>query len=851
MLKVIAISLQPGNVNRRLPVLGANYILPDGWQEQLQKNTMKSKLILVIGLVFGLSLSFPGFPAGEEDSLQEGPGVFQFDRFLIDHVPGGYFYPFFIENYAPDATFLIEENNGFSLPDNPRVYFEGDSFINFNWLYNGININSALNDGSPAIILPFSAVSSYRLQGESPLYREYGMNFLSPMPGENFSRLTASSVYTDLGGYWLPFMIQPVHPGQRDDRLYGERRKINNQYFLDYRWSKTFNPSDSHLVLGLSYFNIQRQFNDFNAFDTTFNENGKLFLADTRFKKNLENGFYELFGVFNYLDRSHQGAETGSYPQETSQKQRFAFITGLVLNKKTYRLALSVLVENEELTPTVKNFSKDLMDNDGNGLYPYGQTSENKTGTFSSAAVNLNLGVPLEFRLFNRPVKLNTFGDLRYSVLNGNETSHDYNAVLFDNTPYQVVVWNKGNHYRNTNVNARLGMMISADISNRVSLLAKCFLNYDGLGFSNSGNNLNFFHPAFDIGMRLSLFKNKKTGLLFSYGIIPYDIREHVNFFLETARPSGTIYRWNDSSGDREFQPGEEGGIFGYTGGSYHLVAENISAPLKERLLLHFSTPLSTYFVLNIKGIYKRIKNNFRIIFNREYGFYEPGMDGQNGQQIYFFNSPFRDYYLSNGGYEKTPFYAQFLIDIRGRRADKWFFAFSFLAHMGMGNTAFGSGPGSNDTGILAENQADPNSWINGFGRVDGDRGFVAKGCIGVYIVKKLFAAISLKYRDGNPFAFFNTLSKYGQRVIYYQTIKAENEKGLKGGPREDYVADVSIKLSYHFKLFNRDAVMALSLFNILDFGAELSEYVYSGGSRDAVELQIPRSIRLTFGWRF
>ena len=134
---------------------------------------------------------------------------------------------------------------------------------------------------------------------------------------------------------------------------------------------------------------------------------------------------------------------------------------------------------------------------------------------------------------------------------------------------------------------------------------------------------------------------------------------------------------------------------------------------------------------------------------------------------------------------------------------------------------------------------------------MDGDRGFVAKGYFGFYVFKKLFAAVSLKYRDGNPFAFFNTLSKYDQRVIYYQTIKAENEKGVKGGPREDYVADVSIKLNYNFKLFNREAVLSLSLFNIVAFGAELSEYVFSGGLRDAVELQIPRSIRLTLGWRF
>ena len=803
---------------------------------------MKSKLIIVI--LFVMVLAFSGY-AEEEESFTRGPDAFIFDPFLIDHLPGGHFYTFFIENYAPDATFLIEENNGFSLIDNPRVYFEGDSFVNFNWFYNGININSALNDGSPAVLLPFSSIDGYRLQGENPGCKDYGMHFISKIPGESFSKLTASTVYTDLGSYFATFMIQPAHPSTRADRLYSERRKIKDNFFLDYILSKKF--ENSHLTVSLNYFDIQRKFNDFNTFDDTFNENGKLFLANTRFRKNLKNGYYDLFALFNYLDRSNQEAEIGNYPQETVDKERFSFLTGLNLQKKKLNLKLSFLLENEKSTPFEEDFSKDLIDNDGDGFFPFGTTGESRIGKFTAATFDLNLKYPLTYRLFNGEVLIDTFADVRFSSLKGDEEIHDSNAVFFDNTPYLAVVWNRGEAYRNSNANAKIGMKISTDISRSVSLLAKLFLNYDRLHFQDSRNNMSFVTPGFDVG--ILLFKNKKTNLLFSYGILPYDIRENVNFFLETARPYGTLFHWNDSSGDSLYQPGEEGEVFGYTGGRYHYVDENISAPLKERLLLNFSTRLSKRFVLNIKGIYKRIKNNFRVGFNREYGFYEQ----HEGFNLYFFDAatPFGDYYLTNGGYEKEPFYAQFHFNIKGRRADKWFFSFSFMAHMGMGDTAFGNGPGSNDIGILDESQANPNSWINGFGRVDGDRGFVAKSYFGFYIFKKLFMGVSLKYRDGNPFAFFNTLSRYDQHVIYYQTIKAEDEKGVKGGPREDYVADISIKLNYNFKLFNREAVLALSLFNIVDFGAELSEYVFSGGERDAVELQIPRSIRLTLGWRF
>ena len=800
---------------------------------------MKSKFIIFS--LFMMGLFFYGFSTENSDSSKTG--VFEFDQFLIDHAPGGYFYPFIIENYVPDATFLIEENNGFSLIDNPRVYFEGDSFVNFNWLYNGLNINSALNDGSPGVLLPFSSVTSYRMQGESPLFHDYGMNFLSEIPQENFSRLMASSVYTDLGGYWLTFMIQPNHPKTRADRLYSTRRKINTNYFLDYTLNKKF--TNSHLSVAFTYFDIQRQFNDFNTYDATFDEDGKLFLANTRFRKNLKNGYYDIFGVFNYLDRSHQQAEIGNYPQETIGKERYALLTGFALEKKKLALKLSFLLEKENLSPYENNFTKDLIDNDGDGIYPFGDTGELKMGEFSGTTVNLNLKYQVTNPGSHRPVTIDTFADVRYSTIKGDETIHDYNAVSFNNNPYLVVLWNRGNTYQNSNLNARIGMNIGADISKDVSLLAKLFLNYDGLNFDNTSNNLTFFTPAFDIG--LLLFKTRRSRFLFSFGILPYDIRENTNFFLESERPYGALHWWHDTNGDSSYQPGEEGDIFAYTGGRYHFVDENISAPRKERLLLHFSTPLSKHFTFNIKAIYKRIKNPFRVKFNREYGFYET----YENYEIYFFDKPFRDYYLSNGGYEKDPFYAQLLLNFQGRRADKWFFSFSFLAHMGMGDTAFGNGPGSNDIGIIDESQANPNSWLNGFGRVDGDRGFVAKGYFGYYLFKKLFLAVSLKYRDGNPFAFFSTLSRYNQWIIYYSTIKAENEKGVKGGPREDYVADVSVKLSYWFKLFNRDAVIGLSFYNVLDFGAELSEYVFSGGTRDAVELQIPRSIRLTLGWRF
>ena len=120
----------------------------------------------------------------------------------------------------------------------------------------------------------------------------------------------------------------------------------------------------------------------------------------------------------------------------------------------------------------------------------------------------------------------------------------------------------------------------------------------------------------------------------------------------------------------------------------------------------------------------------------------------------------------------------------------------------------------------------------------------------GVVLFKNLTLGAALKYRDGTPFAFLDSFVRNGQRIITYRTIKAENDKGIKGGPRKDYLSDVSVRLAWAFTLFGLPASADAAVFNFLDFGSELSEYVF-GSRRYANELQLPRSFRLGLAFSF
>ena len=205
-------------------------------------------------LLLLIALGFPRTVCGQ-DAADETEFVIA--DFKLETQPGGYFYPNFIENLAPDAVWLTEESNGFGLLDQPRVYFEGDSWTQFNWHYAGHAINSALDDGAPALQIPLLAIGAMALQSETPRRHGYGFPFFSPRsPQRTLTRLMLSTVYPGLGGYLgLGKLAVANHASMRAEDLYYTRRKIAGNYQLDFSFEKKSRLSS--LLLALGYFSLE------------------------------------------------------------------------------------------------------------------------------------------------------------------------------------------------------------------------------------------------------------------------------------------------------------------------------------------------------------------------------------------------------------------------------------------------------------------------------------------------------------------------------------------------------------------------------------------------------------------
>ncbi len=773
------------------------------------------KKFLLVFLIFSFfSLSFFYGNGGK------GNGNYQIDNFLLSLLPGGIFTNSSFENFFPTSTFLVEDSNGFSFLDLNKVYFEGESPLNFKFYIEDFCANSALNPGTSSILAPLLNIYDYQLRTSDNLKVGFNLNISKNV---NLNRFYFSSVYTDLGSFpEFATSLMNKHPSTRDDELYYTRRKLLTNNIIGF--SKKLDLNTSDLFISFSYANLKRQFNDFSKEkDSTFNERGELFSFLSIYKKSFDNSDLKIITALNKRFRDHLNSEFGRLSSETFGNSSFSFLTGFVFKGENYFIKNSFLYEDENRIPNFSYYKKNMMDNDGDAIYFF-----DRFGKFRAFTVSIEGEKRFDF---NNNFNLSIFSMNRLAFIKGNEGNYEDSLLLFDDTPLYQVRWNRGDKYSNTNTQLLLGAAFNYIPTDFLRLQGRLYVKTSLLGFENAGNNLSLWGGAFDI--KAIFFKGRRAEFSVYYSQRPQDINETLNFFLESKRPSGIFYNMRGES-------------ISYTGGFYHSVSSDIKTPYEKRFIVSSIINLSKVFRVKVRGLYVQFLNNLWVNYEKYDGYYKK-VDAFN----LYFPEKASHYYLSNYNFDKNPFYAEFMFHLFGRKEKRWFFSFSFMAHMGMGYTAFGNGPVYNDIGYTDESMANPNTWINGYGRVDGDRAFVGRILFGFYLTKDLSLGANIKYRDGEPFAFIKYYIDNGKLALYYLNIQAEDERGVKGGPREDCIWDMSFKVNYSFEFGKRKANIFLSFFNILDIGAELSEYVFTPDKRNAVELQIPRSLRFGLEYIF
>ncbi len=331
---------------------------------------------------------------------------------------------------------------------------------------------------------------------------------------------------------------------------------------------------------------------------------------------------------------------------------------------------------------------------------------------------------------------------------------------------------------------------------------------------------------------------------------------------------SGLEYQWNDSNGDRQFQPAEQGVLLRRFGGEYSSISPSLRRPYADQFDINAEARLPFRSVASIQ-LYRRDEKNRLAAVNigvppqsfNAVTIHDPGSDGIPGT---FDDQQFLVYEQNPATFGQDRFsltnpaglreqYDGFTAQVTTRHRHIDFHA-SFTAEKSWGPTNPGDGVLENDPGIVGALYMDPNTLIHDSGRDFFDRGFVGKMELLSHLPARL-GGLELNnivdYLDGLVFARQLLVGGLAQGPLAVATTVRGSPEG---GNRAEYVLNWNLRLSRAFRVPFGNLRVAADVLNVMNAANRVQESDVSSAAfnqRLALAIQPPRFVRLHVSFDF
>ena len=308
--------------------------------------------------------------------------------------------------------------------------------------------------------------------------------------------------------------------------------------------------------------------------------------------------------------------------------------------------------------------------------------------------------------------------------------------------------------------------------------------------------------------------------------------------------------------------------LFATSGGKYH----DYKKGLMQTSYLEVHIPVR--FVFGKRGQHEIVlQNAYRKFFNVWHTGYVEGA-GANG---YYTEKDGVPFYLTNPGekyYEvgttpafgtnillNSPYYFSQLTryTFTGRKVTV---GISWQSMQAAGYSGLGNGPNSNTTGVLSETTANPNTThaaenrnglYPGVGRMDLDKGFVARFYLGYNICRWVQAGLTVKWTDGKPFTsyryYYDRTS--GQMAIMPRTSRGTNPTDGHFGRRHGAIYNVDLHLQGSWEVRGVPMRLNVECYNVWDFCHDLAELSFEQdvpqANRASIIMAVPTGILISY----
>ncbi len=757
----------------------------------------------------------------------------------------------YLDNLDLYVTYQAETTGQFNQPDQLIFSIEGNSYRWNSYYLDGFRIDSRYFSGS-TLYTP----DLY----ESSLSMDYiGSNLYFEQDRKSDPFVSASYNVGGLGGIspGTEAAVQLFHPTatDREYKSIDYRNKISGAGTLS---ATLFSERDGKRYYHSQYLNFGER--NIVAFD---NKGISSYYPETYFNAQFSGDMALTFGglfdtshyLINYSSRSNLNSEFYYGEDETAAYRGYSASLYGTAKRDDMRYTSGFTFAQHNTKHDNINYSRNLYDQDGEAFEPYAPDGN---------SFELSHAILLE-----KP--LNSWLTLTYdgynSLLYAAPTTKEFYNIAYiqgmeDEDPTSVYLYQwSARSYASGLLENTLKLSAKGDLGESTTFRADAALTLDAILLGDSKSKVS---PNVELQAGLSYNPNHWFAAEFTLSRrrVAYTI-EDVQY-LSSDYLNGDIYFINDSNDDREY--------FTSTGGALHTMANGVEQPAYWALDIPINLTFGRHRISFLQSARKYV-NNWTTRYDAdatEYGYYVA--DEQSGLDIFFLNTGatpsyvvdhYADGVMGDSFLTNTPFYFSSNIQY-SYTAPKFFFSFAWQSYMQSGLSTLGNGPLHNNLGVLSESSANPNTSINSdnpdsdfmaVGRLDQERAYVMRMFASYNVSEKLGFALNFKFKDGQPFSYFGTMTQSDtsgntQVAIYPSSTRGINTFDGDFGTREDAFFNVDLRATYRTKLGKGLCEMQLGFYNLYDFGTELTEYAFDQDevkNRYAMSLNIPRGLIFSF----
>ena len=830
----------------------------------------------IISLIFFLLFLFPqsitNIAKTNENFLSGSTHFYskrEFKNYFFTKILQEKSFSHFLEIFYEDVTVADETIGNFNKIDPLLFSLGGNSWQWNSYTFNGVKINDPF----------FSGTSLFYMDLKNKNLKINMLNSKINFSSVPFNFTNGNKIFSlqhNNGTLWDKFIYSEeltklfgghTAPQERKFSPPTERRKINGETEINF--STAFQLTNQLLnflniffpknwQFNSKFFFGERKFLDYNydGFKNTFDE--EYFYGQIQIL-NFDDSAKSDFGfLLDYKYRDKFFAERRYHEQETATLKQ--------LNMTIYQKWLSqkIITSLDFGFKTVHqnntNRSRNIFDITGEGIEPYYPSA---VICYINSHNRFDFSLPFDLKLHS---ELNNQFLSVAPFLESQQIPHYYRDREKKFSLYVSSTESKNFLYDLFQQQSKIKKQIDFWI---FSTEISAGWDVNGFWIQNDESLISFspnFHGEF------FFVKNNSKQVSFSIGRENPAYGSEYVLFLADNYYSMKNYLWEDKNNNQTAEQEEISKTLHSTSGSaYHQLAKNFKQPhfyyfsmptkFKINQQWQFSSHLyyKTYRDMPWVSLDEKTKKLLKKVATVDAD--ERGNDEvtvlEHGERNYILgNFPQNQFSALKGGLLNFLADHPFILNLAIKFSytmPKFFFSFSFRAYAVNGLSHYGNGVYYSHIGAFSEQSAQPNNEYKSVGRYAHDRSYMGKMIFSYLIDEKNSFALSIRYKDGEPFGSWNTYTdEENNQVTFYRHYENADIAALTGinrlGKRKD--AHWNFDFTFRYQFEKEQSHFFVKLYNFFDLAAELMEwtlYDKETASRSSLELQIPSGIMIGF----